>query len=64
MSKIGFKAIVLLTKARDALEPGCNLGPQPCQHGHRYSDCQICSGAKADFERYIYELEDEIEKKS
>ena len=30
-----------------------------CQHGRRYSDCQICSGAKADFEQLAYALVDE-----
>lgn len=26
-----------------------------CQHGNTYDDCQICSGAQADFERDTYE---------
>lgn len=32
-----------------------------CPHGLRFSDCQICSGARDDFERDIYEREDERE---
>lgn len=30
-----------------------------CPHGNYYSDCQICSGAKADFERACYLLADD-----
>lgn len=26
-----------------------------CPHGNYYDFCQVCSGAKADFERWCYE---------
>lgn len=30
-----------------------------CPHGTYYSDCQVCSGAKADFESWCYDTADQ-----
>ena len=32
-----------------------------CPHGNYYDYCQVCSGAKADFERWCYEIAEEWE---